>query len=576
MARHSLILALAAAALLAACKENKGTQLATGGDSVRAQSAKLVDDAVGPAAPVEGAKPGGTITVFYLADFEHLDPAQNYVSNQYIAAGTFLRTLTAFREHPDGTFELVGDLATNTGVTNDGGLTWTFTFRDGLKYEDGRPIKSQDLAYEIARSFSPDLPHGSHYVQQWLADDLDYNKVYKGPYNGGSPMPPGVETPDDKTIVFHFKTPRPDMPYAGTLSMMAPVPRDKDTRLEYDNRPFASGPYKVGSYQRGQRLTLVKNDQWDPATDPIRHQYPDTIRFEFINNNVQINERVLASQGADASSLTWTIVPLEVQPKVLGDSAAMRRVVQGYTPFTRYIAINMLRVKDLATRQALNYAIDRENFLKAYTGPLGADLSTTILSPTTAGFQKYDAYDGGPNGNPAKAKELLGGKTVPLVFAFANTPRFQKVAAFIQSNLQQAGFQVTIQPVDGDQYYTNVGRKDNPFDFYIWGWGADWPSGATIIPPLFDGRTIAPTGNQNASFLDAPDVNAKIDSISRIADLAQAGPQWAALDRYIMETYAPIVPLTYEKWFSVVGTNTGGVFLSPTQGVPALANVYVK
>ena len=82
---------------------------------------------------------GGTITVLQQADFEHLDPAQNYVNVQQITALLFLRGLTVFREHPDGSFELVGDLATNTGVTNDGGRTWTYTLRDGLKYEDGRP-----------------------------------------------------------------------------------------------------------------------------------------------------------------------------------------------------------------------------------------------------------------------------------------------------------------------------------------------------------------------------------------------------------------------------------------------------
>ena len=90
--------------------------------------------------------------------------------------------------------------------------------------------------------------------------------------------------------------------------------------------------------------------------------------------------------------------------QVLGDSAVMNRVVQGFTQYTRYLAINMQRVPDLAVRQALNYAIDRENFLKAYT-PVAAEPSTTILSPTTLGFVSFNAYDGGPSGNLEKAKE---------------------------------------------------------------------------------------------------------------------------------------------------------------------------
>ena len=569
------LLGVLAAMMLAACTENKGTAGASAVTDVKASAVALVNDAMGPAAPVAGAKPGGTITLLMVADFEHLDPAQNYVNTQQIVSELFLRTLTVFRDHPDGSFDLVGDLATNTGVTTDGGLTWTFTLRDGLEYEDGSPITSQDVAYGIARSFSPDLPHGAHYIQQWLADDLDYNKAYQGPYNGGSAMPPGVETPDDKTIVFHFKRPRPDMPFAASLSMTAPVPKAKDTKVEYDNRPFASGPYKFATYQRGQRLVLVKNDQWDPATDPMRHQYPDTIQFGFGASNIQINERIIASQGADATTLTWMVVPPEVLPKVLGDSAVLGRVVTGFTQYTRYMAINTQRVPDLAVRQALNYAIDRENFIKVYS-PVAADPATTILSPTTLGYAKYNAYEGGPNGNPEKAKELLAGKPVKLRFAYTNTPRYQKVAVFVQENLKKAGFDVTIQPVDPDLYYSNVGRKDNPFDIYLWGWGFDWPSGVTIIPPTFDGRTIQPSGNQNSSFLDAPDVNARIDSISLMTDLAAAGTRWAELDRYIMETYAPIVPITYEKSFSLVGTRVGGAFLSSSFGVTALNDIFVK
>src|SRR6185503_4212910 len=109
---------------------------------------------------------------------------------------------------------------------------------------------------------------------------------------------------------------------------------------------------------------------------------------------------------------------------------------------------------------------------------------------------------------------------------------------------------------------------------YLWGWGFDWPSGVTIIPPTFDGRTIQPSGNQNSSFLDAPDVNTQIDSIALMTDLAAAGTKWAELDRYIMEKYAPIVPITYEKSFSLVGTRVGGAFLSASFGVTAMNDLF--
>src|SRR5262245_38053736 len=103
--RTSRLLVLATAAL-AACKENTGTErVVTNANEVAQQGAvALVNDAFGPAAPVEGAKPGGKITMLFQADFEHLDPAQNYINNQQVASELFERTLTMFREHESGTF----------------------------------------------------------------------------------------------------------------------------------------------------------------------------------------------------------------------------------------------------------------------------------------------------------------------------------------------------------------------------------------------------------------------------------------------------------------------------------------
>ena len=271
---------MAMAIVAIGCTENKGAVAGAGDASTAtARQSRIIQDAVGPAEAPAGAKPGGTITVLMLNDFEHLDPAQNYVNTQQVAALLFQRTLTAFHEKADGSFDLVGDLATSPGSTPDSGRTWTFTLRDSLMYEDGTPITSRDIAYGIARSFSPQLPNGAHYIQQWLANDGDYNAKYKGPYDGGGAMPPNVETPDDRTIVFRFAMPRPDMPFAASMPNTAPVPQAKDTRAEYDNRPFASGPYRIATYQRGQRLVLVKNPYWKAASDPVRTQNPDTIQF---------------------------------------------------------------------------------------------------------------------------------------------------------------------------------------------------------------------------------------------------------------------------------------------------------
>ena len=159
------ILAVALAA--AGCSKNTGEDN-DAGDTTEAstQTATLVDDAQGPAPEVEGAKKGGTVTIYTSGDFEHLDPQQNYVvPSQTTGSNLLYRTLTQYRENGDGKLEVVGDLATNTGEESNGGKTWKYTLKDGLKYEDGSAITAQDVAYGIGRSFSPDLPNGPHYIQ---------------------------------------------------------------------------------------------------------------------------------------------------------------------------------------------------------------------------------------------------------------------------------------------------------------------------------------------------------------------------------------------------------------------------
>ena len=78
------------------------------------------------------------------------------------------------------------------------------------------------------------------------------------------------------------------------------------------------------------------------------------------------------------------------------------------------------------------------------------------------------------------------------------------------------------------------------------------------------------------SYLNAPDVNQAIDSISRITDLAKAGRAWSALGRDVMTRYAPLVPLFYDRNFSLVGSRVGGAFLSAPMGATSLVNVFVK
>ncbi len=580
MRRRVALAVLSAVALtttLAACSKNTGSDQGTT-EKHAAQTSSIANDpkdSQGPAKPVPGAVTGGTFHYLSEQDFEHLDPQRTYVVDASAVEQLFVRTLTMFRETGDGKLTLVGDLATTPGTDVDHDCKkWQFTLKDGLKYEDGSPITAADVAYGVARSFAPDMNEGPTYIQSWLADSDDYNATYKGPYGNGAKMPPGVSVQGDKQITFTFKQPQCDMPFASSMGITAPVPASKDAHTKYDNRPFSSGPYKIDKYSRGTSLTLVRNKYWDPKTDAVRHAYFDKFVAEIGASDVQQTNRTMASNGDDAYATQYQNVPASLLPKVLGNASVKKRMVQGLSPFVSYLDVNTQRIKDLKVRQALNYAFDRGAYLQARGGSITGQPATTIESPLTIGYQKYDAYPGGKHGDVAKAKELLAGKHPKLVYAYSNTSANQPTAAAIKAALERAGFQIVLRPIDKSSYYDQVGQKNNPYDLYINTWASDWPSGATIIPPLYNGRQIEPRGNKDYSYLNVPEVNDQIAKISKMP-AEKAAPEWAKLDKQIMTTYAPVVPIISTSNVTLSGTKCKNVILSAVLGNPIYYNAYL-
>ncbi|BCJ37661.1 hypothetical protein Athai_51640 [Actinocatenispora thailandica] len=222
--------ALLVAGMAGACSKNTGEN--TKGPAIRQDAGSISTDPAesqGPAKPMPGAVRGGTLYSIQQTDYETLDPQQIYVNASIAVGQLFTRTLTMFRKDPNtGKDLLVGDLATGTGTDVDhDGKTWRYTLKKGLKYEDGSSITAADVAYGVARSFSPQVAEGPHYIQQWLTGRTDYNKTYQGPYDGGAKLPPGV-TVSGRTITFHLQQAEPDFPFAASMGTTTPLPPSRD------------------------------------------------------------------------------------------------------------------------------------------------------------------------------------------------------------------------------------------------------------------------------------------------------------------------------------------------------------
>jgi peptide/nickel transport system substrate-binding protein len=571
---------LLAAAALGGCSKNTGGGGSEGDKSEQQSSAISTDpkDSQGPAPEVEGAKKGGTLKVLFETDFEHLDPQRTYLVQAMATEQMLVRTLTAFREDGKGKLTLIGDLAENPGKDVNGDCkNWEYTLKKGVKYEDGTEVKATDVAYGIARSFEESIDGGPTYVQEWLADNPTYNAEYKGPYSSPGASVPGLTVDGDYGLKFSFKNPHCDLPFALSLPSSSPVPKAKDTKTEYDRRIFSSGPYKIKEYQKDQKLVLERNPNWDPKTDPLRHNYPDSLVVEFGPSATAQTERVLAASADDAAALAWDGVPQSLVDRVLkGDQAIKDRTIFKPNPFVWVLSINTERIKDLKVRQAIGCALDKQGVLLTQGGDANGKVTNTLQADTTIGWKEYaDPTGCGPTGNPEKAKQLLGGQKVKLAFMSRNTEYGQQTAPVVKESLEKAGFEVVVSNVDRPQHNPIARTRGNQYDIYITNWAADWPSGASTIPVLYDGRKLGPKGNSNVSYFNADDVNAEIDKASKLP-AGEAGDDWARIDQMIQEKYYPVVPIYQSKTLDVYGPKVGGLIFSANLGSEVFYNTYIK
>ncbi|KOU70108.1 ABC transporter [Streptomyces sp. MMG1533] len=570
--------AAGASTVLSAC--SSGNAGGDGGSSTKAPQGKAAKitvgtkaDSQGPAPEMPGAVKGGTIYTLDQIDYDHLDPAQIYSS--YTGAGSvlFLRGLTGYRVDSKGNTTLVGDLATDAGTVKDGGKTWSFTLKDGVKWEDGADVTIDDVRHSFERLFADFVTEGPRYPQNWL----EGGDKYKGPYDGKHLSSLEV---DGSTITFRLKEAHADFPFMLAMRGFAIVPKKHDTQKKYDKRPYSCGPYKIESRSIDKSLTLVRNEHWEADKDPVRNGYPDKVVMQFGFQSLASTDRYIADSGNDQFSLSLLneVAPERVT-KVLGNATLKKRVLTQVDTTCYYFPINLTRIKDVKVRQALNWAWPSAQLKQLRGGSAVTASATTIISPLTPGHVDFDLYGKKtkPMGDPEKAKALLkeaGAEGQKIVIAFQQSDQAVKSAVTIKTALTKAGFEVVTQQVDKTTFYSQIGQLDNKFDMFAAGWGPDWPAGYAVIQPCWDGSQIA-DGGVNWSQLNNTSVNKAIAAATAITDADKANAAWGAIDKQIMELAACVPDYNPVRNY-FYGSKVGGVVYNAGDTCVAIGKVYAK
>ncbi|HZF87648.1 ABC transporter substrate-binding protein [Streptomyces sp.] len=571
----------ASSSVLSACSGGDTTNNAGAGGKANAAKADATvvkigtaADSTGPAPEVSGAKKGGTVYLLNDDDFSHLDPQRIYYAWNSLAAIVLSRTLTGYKVADDGSMTLVGDLATDTGTMKDNGKTWTFTLKDGIKWEDGSDVTVDDVRHGIERCFANFVTEGAFYVQTWLTGSAEYRKSYPGPY-GGKHLK-SIET-SGKTITFHLSEARPDFNYVLAMHSYAPTPVKKDTKEKYDKKPFSNGPYRVESHTTDKSMVMVRNEHWDPKTDPIRNAYPDRFEFTFGIEPLNAADRLLADSGKDQYAVSWRTIPQERVQKAKAE--AKDRVFETLGNGVSCYWINTSRVKDKAVREALIRAWPTAQIRQLQGGESRGDYATGIMSPLVAGYESQDVWGklANPAGDPKAAKKVLekaGKSGYKVVYAYMQDEVNAKIKVVVENALKQAGFEVVTKGIDSTTWYDQIGKLDNPYDVYWGGWSSDWPTGYSVFQPLFDSANVVDQG-QNYSHLKDPKIDAAIKAATAETDQDKANKMWAALDKQVTETGA-FIPDVYMRRIYLHGSKLGNVKMDPNFDGCMLYKLYVK
>jgi len=204
-ARAAVALAAAAVLGLSACGSDSGGGGGGGGGS----EPKLDNGALGNIVEESDAK-GGTLKFGKAGEWgdSTIDPGNTYYGYSWDMLRNFGRSLTMFKAEPgDAGLEVVPDLATDLGKSSDGGKTWTYTLQEGLKFEDGSPITSKDVAYAVLRSMdkttfttAPEYFRSMLDITMCNKDEGVTKNCYDGPYRTPNfDTSSAVTTPDSRS-----------------------------------------------------------------------------------------------------------------------------------------------------------------------------------------------------------------------------------------------------------------------------------------------------------------------------------------------------------------------------------------
>ncbi|KPU43104.1 periplasmic dipeptide transport protein precursor [Oxobacter pfennigii] len=401
------------------------------------------------------------------ADPRGLDPA--YVDDGE-SAKVMCNIYEGLVQYKGQTTEIAPALATDWTISTDG-KEYTFKLREGVKFHDGTPFNADAVVFSVERQLPPnqtdDMPYAS----------FTFEQVDK------------VEKVDEYTVKFTLK--QPSTPFLANLAMTLAAPIVSPAAVEkfgdkYIENPVGTGPFKFVSWEKGQSVTIEKNNEYWGEKAKL-----DKVVFKITKeNSVRASELMTGAIDAMDGLDPNDVAKLEQSQMVIYKEPGMN---------INYMAFNCSRAPfdDPKLREALSHAVNREELVQyLYQG-----YSSVAKAPMPDFIPGYNDSLSIYEYDTAKATAMLkelGKENLQIKMITYSNPRpynpvnGQKLAEAIQNYFSKIGVTATIDVYPWTEYKEKAGQGEGDIMFY--GWTGDNGDADNFLS-LFDSNQIESTLN---------------------------------------------------------------------------------
>jgi len=512
---------------------------------------------------------GGVYTILANSNFGTADPAQNYTLEEWQLLIDTHDGLVQFQRVGGlpGT-KLVPDLAVSIPQPTDGGKTYTFHIRRGIKFSNGEVMKPSDFVKTFERQFT--VPGPTTFYSGIVGASKCTLKVCN--------LSSGVVANDSSyTLTFHLTAPDPQFLDKLALPFAYVVPASTSPKLTGNSVPPGTGPYMWKSYNPNTEAALVRNPYfhvWNKAAQPAG--YPNEIIEKY---GLTVSDEVTEVENGQADEVfDGDTIPADRLAELNSPQYASQVHVNSLTA-DWYWALNtkVPPFNNLKARQAINYAANRSAYVKIAGGPSLAVPTCQILPPNFPGYKPYCPYTSGTNFTKwtgpdlAKARQLVaqsGTKGMKVVVNSTTDELGKALAAQMVSDLDAIGYNASTQLLTSGIQYPFIQNSDNIHKWNVTysAWYQDYPAASDFLNVLLGCGSIHPGSNASpniAEFCD-PAIQAQMNKANILGETnpTASNNEWATVDREVTDQ-APWVDMYNPKQIDFLAKNVHGYEWNP-------------